>query len=311
MKCFGPDLAAAALSRWDADPDDLELLGTSGNTVYRVARRGEPHVLRLTDVGYRAPQHNEAEMAFLAHLAERGARVSTAVPSRAGRNVEILDGCTASVLTWAPGIRVEAGSPHWNESFLRDWGRALGGIHAASRSYDGPRRWEWKDEVFLAEAERLLATDRECRAELRQAISRLEPLPRTARAFGVIHGDYGPQNFHYLPGSGITSFDFGNACHHWYAMDVAVSLSVLRRFRERDRYRRWLLEGYREVCEPDPESWRQIGWFLRLRIVYVYLSRLWLFGARPTPEQREILDRLKAAVLERFDWPLERAGPGG
>jgi hypothetical protein len=41
---------------------------------------------------------------------------------------------------------------------------------------------------------------------------------------------------------------------------------------------------------------------LRLRILYVYLDRLMLFGATPTAKQQAILHDLRHNVHERFDW---------
>jgi Ser/Thr protein kinase RdoA (MazF antagonist) len=70
VKHFDHGVASAALARWDADPGTLAHLGTSGNTVYRFERDGKPFILRLTDTGYRSPEHNHAEMAYRGLVAQ-------------------------------------------------------------------------------------------------------------------------------------------------------------------------------------------------------------------------------------------------
>jgi hypothetical protein len=42
---------------------------------------------------------------------------------------------------------------------------------------------------------------------------------------------------------------------------------------------------------------------LQLRVLYVYLSRLVLFGDASTAEQRGTLAQLRGLVLERVSWP--------
>jgi Ser/Thr protein kinase RdoA (MazF antagonist) len=127
----------------------------------------------------------------------------------------------------------------------------------------------------------------------------------TAETYGMTHADFGPRNFNYHPELGIIAFDFGNCCYHWYISDLAIALSTLRRWPsdERDRYRDWLLAGYQEVFPIDGELLANISWFFRLRILYVYLDRLMLFGPTPTAEQQATLHELRRNVHERFEWP--------
>lgn len=297
--------AARALERWEADPGSLAHLATSGNAVHRFTRSGAPHILRLTVPSHRTAAHTEAEMAFLEHLNACGVRVNAPVRSVAGRSVEIVDGVSACVLTWVPGIVVTADSEHWNQRFFREWGASLARIHAAARTYRGPARWEWRDEGLIAEADVLIpAGDRAVRDEFARVMRALDDVAAGAERCGMIHADFAPGNFHYVPGAGIHAFDFGNCCSHWFAADLAISLSVLRRRPERDRLREWLLDGYREVAPLPPGTLETLDLLLQLRILYVLLSRLAWFGPRPDAAQRATLEALRGAVLERFTWPI-------
>ena len=304
MKHFEPRVAAAALARWDGDPETLRHLATSGNAVYQFLDHGEPRILRLTDVAYRSPEHQRAEMAFLRHLDARGVRVAAPVASAAGEWVETFGDHTACVLTWAPGERVVPGSRHWDDAFVREWGRTLGAIHAASRSYAGPARWKWDEEGLVADADALLPRDDlEVRTEFDAVTAHLRALPRSAASFGMNHGDYAPQNFHWDPERGITSFDFGNCCTHAFVNDLVISCSVLWRLPERERWRDALLSGYREAMELDEAAWGERRWFLRMRLLYVYLSRLRKFGADPDLDERDVLRQFRAMIRPDPEWP--------
>jgi Ser/Thr protein kinase RdoA (MazF antagonist) len=299
MRHFELAEARLALERWEGDRDSLEHVATSGNTVYRFEAAGIPRILRLTELEYRTAQQNDAEMAFLEHLRASGLRVNAPVHSRAGRRVETFEAYSAVVLDWAPGVQVNPGSADWNERLLAQWGEALARIHDAATSYAGPERWEWWQEGLVADARSLIpAEDRPAHQELDLVMSQLGALPRTRDTYGMTHGDFAQQNFNFDPALGITVFDFGNCCHHWFASDVVVSLSTLRRLPERDQYRDWLLAGYRRVRPLEGQAWEARAWFMRLRVLYVYLSRLRKFGRQPTPEERQTLEVLRALVAE-------------
>jgi Ser/Thr protein kinase RdoA (MazF antagonist) len=299
MRHFELAEARLALERWEGDAGSLEHVATSGNSVYRFHATGTPRILRLTELEYRTERQNDAEMAFLEHLRASGLRVNAPIRSRAGRRVEEIEGGSAVVLDWAPGIRVDPGSPAWNSRLLFEWGATLAAIHRAATTYLGPERWEWWQEGLIADARTLIpAADRAARAELELVMAKLSALPRARESYGMTHGDFAQQNFNFDPRLGITVFDFGNCCHHWFASDLVISLSTLRRLPERERYRDWLLDGYRSVRTLEDDAWEARGWLMRLRVLYVYLSRLRKFGSQPTPEERQTLELLSALVAE-------------
>jgi Ser/Thr protein kinase RdoA (MazF antagonist) len=280
----------------------LEPLGVSGSAVWRwPAGGGTWRVLRLVDPAHRTRAQTESELAFMRHLAARGVAVAEPLPSTAGGWTVPVDGFVASAVTWADGAFVTDGP-----GLDRAWGAALAGLHEAAASYDGPARWEWHDEPWLAEADRLLpADDAAARAEWARLRAVLDGLPRTGEGYGTIHGDHGPQNFRWDASTGaLTTFDFANACRHWYAMDVTIALSTLRRDPARDRRRADLLAGYRSVRPLEAASWAAWPALLQLRILYVYLSRLDAFGPVPDAAQRATLAALRAQVASRVTWPL-------
>lgn len=301
MKAFALELAARALARWHGgEAASLERIATAGNDVWRFTASGTPFILRLTHDAWRTPSLNEAECAFLEHVHACGALVARPVPSLAGLLVETLDDASASVFTWAFGDD----DPARDEPFLFEWGRSLAMLHRASESYDGPARWDWPEEGLFADSDRILPPEDDAiRAERDALYSALASLPKTRANYGHIHADYGPQNFRVGDDGRITAFDFGNLCRHWYAYDVVIALSTLRRDPRRDTLRAWLLAGYTSVRPLDAEAWAMKDTLLQLRILYVYLSRLEWFGPDPTTERRATIASLRSLVRERVSWP--------
>jgi Ser/Thr protein kinase RdoA (MazF antagonist) len=297
------ETARRAAHHWA--PGAIIPLGVSGSAAWRLDGPAGGLVLRLVDPAHRSREQTESELAFMRHLAAAGDPVVEPVAARDGSWTALVDGFVASVVTWARGDDVAEGGP----AFDRAWGRALATLHEAALDYAGPARWEWHEEPWLAEADRLLpADDATSRAEWVRLRAALERLPRTPQGYGTIHGDHGPQNFRYDRATGrIITFDFGNACRHWFAMDVTVALSTLRRDPARDRRRADLLAGYRSVRPLEAASWAAWRELLQLRILYVYLSRLDAFGPAPDASRRATLQSLRALVAERVEWPLDAA----
>jgi Ser/Thr protein kinase RdoA (MazF antagonist) len=106
---------------------------------------------------------------------------------------------------------------------------------------------------------------------------------------------------HYLR---LSSIDFGNCGQHWFMWDIAISLSVVLwlPYVEQSQIRHWLLAGCKSMLPIVPEMLAELDWFLRLRMIYVYLSRLWWFGERPTSHQQLVLDHLRYLVHHPVTW---------
>ncbi len=258
---------------WDGDPGSLVHLGTFGNAVFRFDRG----VLRLTDPagGYRTLRQNELEILYVEHLAEAGVRVTRPIRSSSGAAVVVVDGLLVSAFQGAPGEVVRPRHPAWGADFVAAWGRALASIHLASPPPGGlEERWAWADELFLDPA-LFDPGDVGSRRALEALVARLSGLPTSPDVFGWIHQDFAPQNFHFDPVVGVTAFDFGNACRHWFVHDLVVSLSVLRRRAGGTALDDALLGGYRELRPISDAIWAHRDDFLRLRRFYWRLSRQW------------------------------------
>ena len=300
-------LAGRAVRLW-GDGFELSHVADSGNAVFIASRSGMRFILRLTNPAYRSRFECEGELAFLLHLGACGCRVALPLPSRSGAMTEeAREGeavLVASLFRWAPGLLVSPGERFWNRPFFQEWGRSLGEIHRAARTFRGAEkggRWEWRDEVLMTKASELIPADepdvRERFQKVMQAMDRLLP---TDEYYGMTHGDFAPQNFRYDPLNGIMAFDFGNCCHHFFASDVAIAFTALRRRPEEEQRvaRVAILAGYRQISPFTDEQEATLPLMHRLRVHYVYLSRLYKFGPHPDPHEAETLAALRQWVLQ-------------
>ncbi|MBC7870007.1 MAG: phosphotransferase [Chitinophagaceae bacterium] len=306
------DYALLCASLWDADAAILEHLGDFGNSVYSFYIAGEKVILRLTDPKDRSQPVNEAELDFLLHLHRSGVQANIPITSLNRNFVEtvIIEDIPllASVFTYAPGVQVDQNSIYWQQAFFKAWGKTLAQIHQAASTYEPAvegKRWHWIEEDLIANARHYIPkNDTPSLQELDTLIERLHRLPINRETYGLIHADLGARNFHYDPQIGITVFDFGNCCYHWFISDIAIALSTLRHYpkSERDQYHSWIIAGYEAISALEPDLHSQLSLFIRLRILYVYLDRLMLFGAAPTESQKETLFTLRQKVHEGFEW---------
>jgi Ser/Thr protein kinase RdoA (MazF antagonist) len=299
-------VAMAALNLWTgARQNILVPFGTSASSVFGVRVNCATHFLRLTSLSFRGLDDAAGELSVLHHLRAHGVHIAMPVPSIHGRNVESIGDHLATLFRRAPGLRLTPEARLWRRAFFREWGHTLAFQHHVARSFGTPLsgwRQDWRREPVLVEGLRSIRANDEQLARCVDDI--LAGLDRQSDAFGeagMIHADFGPQNFRYDPELGITAFDFDNCCRHWFLYDIAVSLSVLRLRPDREQLVQSIFDGYRDLrpLPGDPGSLRLL---LRLRLLYVYCDRLCRFGATPGPEQTSVLRGFRNRLILDDVW---------
>jgi len=307
------DDAQRVISRWQGDVSSVEHIGDRGNSVFSFRDpEGNVQILRFTDPDFRSFAELAAELDFVNHLYDAGVPVARALPTTDNK-FAFVEECASgdlicSSVAYAPGLEVQEDSPHWNRHFFLEWGRNLALIHQAASAYrpdeSKPKRWQWEDEILIARAEQLIPReDKKSLEELQGIVGRCKALSKPASEFGLIHADHAPQNFRFDPEKKrITAFDFGNCCYHWFVSDLAISLSTVRRKPNREQIRENILEGYFSIRSLPPNLDELIDLFIRLRVIYVYLSRLHLWSENRTPEQTEQIETFRKSVHAQTGW---------
>lgn len=296
---------------WAGDPTSVAHIGNHATSVFQFNNdRGNSQILRLSDPDFRSVPATIAELSFVNYLYTEGVPVASAIPTQQGELAVKITGQSGnfvcSSVAYAKGIMVIENSANWDSNFFEAWGRNLALIHKSSvrfRPPCGPLRWNWKDEVLFRQAEELIPPDDiGSRIEMDEIFNQCERLKVSSEEFGLIHADHAPQNFMYnAEENRVTAFDFGNCCYHWFIADVAISLSTIRKKPNRNSIKRSILKGYSSVRSLPDDYEKQIDLFIRLRVVYFYLSRLHMW-TNPTSQQKTDLLLFKERVQSKVGW---------
>jgi Ser/Thr protein kinase RdoA (MazF antagonist) len=317
------DDLGAALALWDAGPESARLVGAGDQRVYAFTSGGRRRYLRLTPADVRAGPALAAELDYVRYLREGGLAVAPPVPSRRGAHVEPVGGTApgagasvdapvhATVFEEAPGEAFRYDPAADNRPHFRQRGRMLGRLHVLSRRYArvAPARAgglpRWDADRHLQEAAAYVPREDEAFwAEFRALASWLGALPVDAEGFGPIHGDVGATNYR-VAGDALTLFDFGDACQHWYAYDVAVSVYPYGDRPERHALLAATLDGYAAEA-PLGATWVEaLGHLCRLRVAYLYLVHARRWGtASPAREHAAWFARKRERMRCPIEWRL-------
>ncbi len=298
---------------WEGDPSSVVHMGNHGNSIFSFNNKfGEIQILRFTDPAFRSLSECIAELMFVNQLHADSVPVAAAIPHPNGAlafEVNCSPGqLICSSIEFAQGHEVSEDSPYWRDDFFREWGRNLALIHESSArlkpSLAAPVRWQWSDEILFRQADELIPRDDfKSREELEEILSECQNLGKSATEFGLIHADHAPQNFRYnAEANRITAFDFGNCCYHWYIADIAISLSTVRRKANRNAIKNSLLKGYLTVRALPKDYEKLIDLFIRLRVVYFYLSRLHMWSEHRTQTQEADIVLFRERVHSKVGW---------
>ncbi len=303
LDCFNTHALANVTRLYRIDPDGLAVYPDSvgcRNLVFGFRRDGREMILRASFRLDRPLGQVQAEVHFIDYLANGGMRVSRAVPSEDGNQVESLTAGARSFIVVAfekaPGMRLPDNGYRYREGisideYFRSWGRALGKMHALARNYVPPhpdlRRPAWLQMHPASEVDGLVPDGMPVvKEKLKALLAALGKLPTPADAYGLIHADFNDGNFcvDYADG-GITVFDFDDSCYGWFAGELADAWHCgvgWTRFepdpRKRQdfmrRYMEQVLLGYSRENTPDPSWPDSLPFFLEVTEMDDLMSRL-------------------------------------
>jgi Ser/Thr protein kinase RdoA (MazF antagonist) len=248
-----PPLVEEALSRWAHDVGTLRYVRSSANHVFRFEHQGRPRYLRLAHESERAAEQIRGELAFIEHAAAQGVRAARPLSSLSDERIEVVgagpDRYYAVVFAGLEGQQW-LGAEDLSPDMVREWGRVVGRVHRASRSFSIPEGAfvpSWEEE--LAFARRWMPPIEDAAlAALAEAETWLRGLPDGPEAYGVIHRDLELDNLVW-DGETFQVLDFDGVRRHWYDADVAWAIEEAWEVEGPEREARlgWFLEGYGEV----------------------------------------------------------------
>ncbi|WP_269083014.1 phosphotransferase enzyme family protein [Sporosarcina globispora] len=152
------DLLSHFLKSYSIDNRTYKKLGEFENYVYEVYKDGKALILRITHSTHRMLEELLSEADWTSYLRSKGVKGPQVYPSQNGKMIESIaagDGSVfyASLFSKAEGKPISAGAPGFNKELFQAWGRAVGKMHAATKSYVPSAgivpRMQWEDEDLL------------------------------------------------------------------------------------------------------------------------------------------------------------------
>jgi len=303
-------LAKQALSNWDLQNAQLDLIKRRENAVYRVTLPdGTQRALRVHRPDYHTDEELNSELLWMQALNEYGVHtpkvIATAdgslfVRSKANGNA-VSRQC--DMLAWVDGSplgSIEKGSKS-DPSVLTDSYRTVGTIMARLHNHssqwllpDGFARHAWDVDGIVGsnpvwgrfwELEALTAAQ----VDLLQAAAevvrhRLDQFGQGADRYGLIHADFLPENLLADDGE-IKLIDFDDAGFGWHLFDIATSVFFFLGEDEFDAVLTALVEGYRTERKMPDEHLDMLPTFLMARGL-TYIG--WLHTRRETDAAQQL-----------------------
>lgn len=308
-------LARHALARWPHDeatlPERLKWFRISASAVYPFDdAQGRPCFLRLDPKAEKSAPQILAEMDFLAHLHAGGCSCMQPIPTADGLLLAPVQhqGETwyASAFTGVPGQPL-ADLP-MNSMLAYAYGSALGRLHAASMQYRPQASCRSRAGVTrqIREALSTCNAPQAVREQLDDVTRQLDAMPRTPRNYGMIHGDFEPDNV-FWDGSGCHVIDFGDAMQHFYAMDLLTALDEMEA-----EYHAAFMGGYRDACPESEATQAELPLMRRFRDLQSYARLLHCLQDQPGTQPAwmpQLVRRLEARRDELLQRICSRQDP--
>jgi homoserine kinase type II len=288
------------------------------NTNYLVHTTTGPFFLTLYEKRV-APADLPFFLGLMEHLAKGGITCPTPVRDRQGRNLRVLAGRPAALVTFLEGVWIRRPSPRHCAAV----GDALARLHLAGRGFGiergnalGLPGWRPLFERFRSRADEVAL---ELAAAIEPELDHLEAHWPTGLEQGVIHADLFPDNVFFLGDTLSGLIDFYFACNDTLAYDIAVTLNAWcfeSDFSFNITKGHALLKGYQGVRRLAPTERDALPILARGAALRFLLTRAydWLHTSSDALVSRkdpnEYLRRLKfhRAIRSVRDYGLEDAG---
>jgi Ser/Thr protein kinase RdoA (MazF antagonist) len=303
-------LACAALGAWSLEDARVEPIKYRENAVFSVdAGDDGRYVMRVHRPDYRTDVHILSEFAWAAALAEADVLTPEPVAARDGKLVcsAEADGVPQArqcdLLRWIDGRPigtieegVVASDDDAAETYRR-LGEMAATVHTHAAGWSKPDWFErppwdaaalvgenptfgkfWELDCLSAPQLDVLLTARD------EAHARLQAFGTGADRYGLIHGDFLPENV-YCTADGTRLLDFDDCGDSWYVFELATSIYFLRGQANYALIRDAFVEGYRTRRALPDEQLAMLPTMLMARGLS-YLG--WPAGRREIEAAREI-----------------------
>lgn len=316
------ELASSALPEFGIASDaEMALVTERENAVFRVEARDGVYAVRVHRAGYHTDAELRSHAAWARALAEEGVVATAAtVPTIRGDvlahawHPDVPEPRQVTVLRWVEGSRLADSDTPEPEQYLHI-GALMAALHEHASRWAAPPwfevlRWDidgllgenptwgpfWDSELVDDEGRQLLQRFRE------HARHHLQDLGTGPDRFGLVHGDFLPENLLIGPDETITLLDFDDAGYGWFMFDVATALVVPSMGSQAATTLEQFVQGYRSIRPLPEEDLSDLPLFLALRGA-TYVG--WMHTRAHTQFAQDMGEMVAAATVEAVREVLE------
>ena len=310
-------LAVRALQEWSFQGCEVDLIKYRENAVFAVrSPEGERFVMRVHRPGYRSDRQILSEIEWSAALRSSGILSPEIVPTSSGSLLSTIDAPgvfearQCDLMRWVDGEplgTLEAGVSGEEQHVLKCYrmlGELAAEIHAHGQSWSRSPDFDrphWDSASLVGESPAFgRFWELECVSEAQLKIlfdardrvrDELDELDRSSESYGLIHGDFLPENI-LVSGGETFLIDFDDCGWSWYAFELATALFPILSQENAIPLRDAYLEGYRRV-RPFPDPQLEAMPTLLMARALSYLG--WPAG-RPEMEEGQLLAPILAEI---------------
>ena len=221
------------LKNWSYDPNTLKFWRGSSNYVYVFQFNGEKFFLRFSNEEDNSIEQITAELDFIEYLRDNHYPAIQPILSNNGKYIETVTTKRGLyfgvVFAGAKGVNLDISM--MSEEQFKNWGKALGSLHALSNSYKPKKfvRKNWNDKLlFIEEILRDSPEEESVQEEIERVRDWLNNLPVSVNNFGLVHYDFELDNIFWAESERhFHVIDFDDSMYHWYIVDIAFALRDL------------------------------------------------------------------------------------
>lgn len=278
------ELREKIMELYGRDLKDAQCYFSTRNYVFVFSKGCKPVVLRVSVNTTRTRQDVLSEAVWVDDLRNTIPNIAHMVPSEHHSIVEEFtigeDHFCVTQFRKANGD-VAVGEDR-DERYFYEAGKLLGKIHKASREEQLAgfqfHRCKWYEKVSCDCTAAEASLPKETIDFMKEWIETMKQIPTSAENFGMVHGDYQPNNM-FLDWDKLWVFDFDDCNYGYYMMDIAdfmhLASSDARYQPEKNRVEvfdeilKIFREGYETENRLEEAEWAKMDDFLRLRVCEV------------------------------------------
>lgn len=265
----------------------VKLEGGFQNHVFSFQMGNDRFIARLTPIKKRSKALIEAELAFMESLKLHQIKTPEIVSIKEKRIYELCihqERLWLTVFQFIDEKQIDvANLSQWNAPFFYEWGRTIAQIHKIDEEtrikIQRPNWLADKDGEVNPIPSLLNESEKWVKSIYENLLIKLASYPRTKHNFGLIHHDLHQGNF-FKTFNQLILFDFDDCAYNYYVQDLATSIYHAlwtgcsfhpQWFDFKQEFLNQFFKGYRSVKPLTKDDLVQIGLFLQLREVFLYM----------------------------------------